>query len=265
MIPASSCQPRTALPRPRTSLNLPEKVASLVWRGDELCPSQGRVVPTGFAALDQELPGGGWPLGDVTELLQPQFLVTEAQLLLPAVAAQCTTQRQVLVIGPPQCPFMPGWRIYGVQETRVVLVHARAPAEALWATEQATRAQGVAAVLAWLPHARPEQMRRLQSCASGVDFPVFVMRPLDARLQASAAPLRVQARPAGPGQASVRILKRRGPAHDDELVLATAPARLAALLQHRRGTAQGPNGFVRPRRIVPDPHGAMAMAVPPKP
>jgi hypothetical protein len=39
-----------------------------LWKGRQF--SQGQpTVPTGHARLDARLPGGGWPLGAVTELL----------------------------------------------------------------------------------------------------------------------------------------------------------------------------------------------------
>jgi protein ImuA len=216
-------------------LGLPDSLAAVLWRGDELGTPASSVVATGFDALDHELPGGGWPIGCATELLQPQYSLAEAQLLLPAVSKISGAQRQVLVIGAPHQPFLAGWRAWGVSEAHVLVVQPHTPAEALWVTEQAVRADGIGAVLAWLPHARPEQVRRLQACASGSDFPVFLMRPQEAALQSSAAPLRMQARLAGPGQIGVHLLKRRGPAHDGELILSTASPRLAPLLQHRYG------------------------------
>jgi protein ImuA len=226
-------------------LDLPDGLAAVLWRGDELGAPSSSVVATGFAALDRELPGGGWPVGCATELLQPQYSLTEAQLLLPAVSRLSNAQRQVLVIGAPHQPFLAGWRAWGISETHVLVVQPHTPAESLWVTEQAVRADGIGAVMAWLPHARPEQVRRLQACASGSDFPVFLMRPQEAALQSSATPLRVQARLAGPGQIGVHILKRRGPAHDGELVLVTASPRLAPLLQHRRSFPDRPHEVSR--------------------
>ena len=41
-----------------------------VWRGDELGAADAQVIATGHAALDAQLPGGGWPVGAMTELLQ---------------------------------------------------------------------------------------------------------------------------------------------------------------------------------------------------
>lgn len=214
---------------------MPADIAAALWRGDEFSTPSGTVVATGFPSLDQELPGGGWPVGCATELLQPQYSLAEVQLLLPAVSSLSAASRQVLVIGAPHQPFLAGWRAWGISESHVLVVQPHTPAEALWVTEQAVRAAGIGAVMAWLPHARPDQVRRLQACASGSDFPVFLMRPQDAALQSSAAPLRVRARLAGPAQISVHVLKRRGPAHDGELILSTASPRLAPLLRYRCG------------------------------
>jgi protein ImuA len=215
---------------------LPDGIAAAVWRAHELAAPSTAVVATGFTDLDRELPGGGWPVGCVTELLQPQYSLAEVQLLLPAVGTQAGPQRQIIVIGAPHQPFLAGWRAWGLSEAHVLVVQPHTPAEALWATEQAVRADGIGAVMAWLPHARPEQVRRLQACTGGSSFPTFLMRPQDASLQSSAAPLRVQARLAGPGQIGVRILKRRGPSHVGEVVLATASPGLAPLLQLRCST-----------------------------
>ncbi len=234
MTPASIPSPPSGLLRAGKALDLPDGIAAVLWRGDELSTPSASTVATGFAALDHELPGGGWSVGCATELLQPQYSLAEAQLLLPAVSSLSGPDRQVLVIGAPHQPFLAGWRAWGISEAHVLVIQPHTPAEALWVTEQAVRADGIGAVMAWLPQARPEQVRRLQACASGSDFPLFLMRTQDAALQSSAAPLRVQARLAGPGQIALHVLKRRGPAHDGELILCTASPRLAPLLQHRR-------------------------------
>ena len=49
-----------------------------VWRADELATSlagaNSRVLASGHAALDAELPGGGWPVGALIEVLQAHAL-----------------------------------------------------------------------------------------------------------------------------------------------------------------------------------------------
>ena len=58
-----------------------------LWRASQLGGAAQRVTPSGFEALDAELPGGGWPHGALTELLLAQPGVGELRLLAPALAA----------------------------------------------------------------------------------------------------------------------------------------------------------------------------------
>ena len=153
----------TAPPAPR----LPVGVEALdVWRATELGHAEIETVSTGYALLDAELPAAGWPRGAVTELLQPQPSIAEWRLLLPALAPLASARRPILAIGPPHHPYTAGLRRYGVPERHLVMVRTDTPARRLWAAEQAARAGGLAAVIAWLPNVRPAQMRRLQVLAA---------------------------------------------------------------------------------------------------
>ncbi|HEU5177810.1 MAG TPA: damage-inducible protein, partial [Burkholderiales bacterium] len=62
-------------------------------------------VPTGFAALDSELPGGGWPSGALTEILGSQEGIGELQLILPALAALTRAGHRTVWIAPPYVPY----------------------------------------------------------------------------------------------------------------------------------------------------------------
>ena len=46
-----------------------ESIHPALWRGSQLARAHGKYVDTGYAALSVELPGGGWPLGTLVELL----------------------------------------------------------------------------------------------------------------------------------------------------------------------------------------------------
>ena len=52
----------------------------LVWRGDRLALADDAVC-SGFARLDRELPGGGWPKRALTELLHDAQGIGELRLL----------------------------------------------------------------------------------------------------------------------------------------------------------------------------------------
>jgi protein ImuA len=225
---------------------LPSEVASAVWIGNEIGGAPIATVPTGFPVLDDELPGGGWPKGALTEFLLPQAGIAEWRILLPALAAGRPKQ-PVVAVSPPYAPFLGGIRRYGLAEASLILVRAERPAQRLWATEQAARAEGLTAVVAWLPNARNEQLRRLQAAATQSSFPVFLIRPEVAQHEASPAPLRVQVRLVqAKGDIELHILKRKGPAHDGWLRLDCDPPGFDRLcVQGRTSSTAGPR-HVRP-------------------
>jgi cell division inhibitor SulA/protein ImuA len=75
-----------------------------IWRGSDLPPPVGAVLPSGFAALDAELPGGGWPQGSLVEILADGQGIGELSLLLPALKALTREGRGIVWILPGECP-----------------------------------------------------------------------------------------------------------------------------------------------------------------
>ncbi|MES2951826.1 MAG: translesion DNA synthesis-associated protein ImuA [Pseudomonadota bacterium] len=211
------------------------RVHADVWQADALASATGRVLATGDALLDAQLPGGGWPLGALSEILQPPGVHSEWRLLLPALA-RCGTGAVVLV-GAPHMPFGPALGAQGLAPQRLLWVAppeaGKGGAQRLWATEQALRCADVDAVLAWLVQVRPEQLRRLQMAAAEYDKLLFVLRPEQAQNESSPAVLRLWVAPSDDGgdTLEVRTLKRRGPPMDQPLHLAARPARLACQLE----------------------------------
>ena len=210
-----------------------------VWRAHALALAPQRTVATGEALLDLHLPGGGWPVGALTELLQAPGVHNEWRLLAPALA-RCGTGPVVLV-APPHLPFVPALAAQGLAARRLLwfkLPPGPAPAgkgstqsasaTPLWATEQALRCAPVDAVLAWLPHARTEQLRRLHLAAAEHHKLLFVMRSDQARQDASPAVLRLQLSSDADGGLCLELLKRRGPPLEHSLHVA---ARMPALRQ----------------------------------
>lgn len=228
---------------PRLSAGgLPAAVAAALWRGDQLGAPVSAAWPSGFATLDAQLPGGGWPGHGLTEILTPHSGTLEWRLLGPALRQVCSAGQPVVVVGPPLPPHLPGLRFEGIDERALVWVQADTAAERLWSAEQLIKAQACGALVAWLPQARPEQIRRLQVLATGFDAPVFVCRPTRALRESSAAPLRVQACVGMDWELHVRIAKRKGPPLDETLRLASVPGGLASLLPPR---------LLQPSRWIP--------------
>ena len=212
---------------------LPPAVEAAVWRANELGQGRRSVVSSGWASFDAELPGGGWPRGAVTEVLATQPSVLEWRLLSPALRQIVAAGGQVVVIGPARHPHLPGLLHEGLDERQLVWIRAEAPSERMWVTEQLIRSNAAGAIVAWLPQARQEQLRRLQVGALACEGLVFLCRPTSARHEASASPLRVHASVGLDWELKVNVFKRRGPVHEGELVLPSVPGGLSAILTPR--------------------------------
>ena len=222
----------SASPRAR-----PKAVPALagVWQADALHAGAVAVVASGHAALDAELPGGGWPLGALIELLLAQPTAPLWSLLLPAlVAHQRAHGGAVALVNPPHEPFLPALAAGGLATRALLWVRAGTPAAQLWASEQALRCADVAAVLAWLPQARMADLRRLHLAAAlRPEALLLALRPEGAGAAASPAPLRLrlwgEAAQASPAL-RVELVKRRGPPLPRPLWLPAQTPPLRALL-----------------------------------
>lgn len=208
-------------------------LSARVWRASELGTAIAPVFPSGWPELDAQLPGGGWPCQSLTEILLPHTATCEWRLTGPALHAIAAEAGTVLLVGPPAPPHVPGLLHAGLNARQLVWIQAQTMAERLWATEQLIRANTAAAVLAWVPQALPEHIRRLQINALHCDALVCLFRPAEAGNQPSAAPLRVRAQPGSGWNLQVRILKRRGAPHEGVLHLPAIPGGLAGVLPPR--------------------------------
>ena len=179
-----------------------------IWRGGD-CAPEPEALPTGFVALDEVLPGGGWPCNALTEIKLAREGLGELRLTMPALAQLTHAGREVVWIAPPYKPHAPALAMGGIALRRLALVRCRTPQEALWAFDQALRAPECGAAFAWLPEHDERVLRRLAVAArEGRTWGVLWRRP-GVHAQAIAAPLRL-ALDAQDGQLAIRVLKRRG-------------------------------------------------------
>lgn len=181
-----------------------------IWRGDRRAQANEQALPSGFAALDGLLPGGGWPRGALTELLYEREGIGELQLPMPALARLSGESNWLAWVAPPHIPYAPALAAAGVSLKRVMLVRPRCVADAWWAAEQALRSGSCGAVLAWLRAPDERRMRRLQLAAETGKAWCVLFRPLKAAEERSTAALRLALEPAAGGRLAVRVLKRRG-------------------------------------------------------
>lgn len=235
-------------------MSLPAHALPDVWRASELAQQAGPVLPTGHDALDAVLPGGGWPVGGISELLQAPAVHAEWGLLAPALSqlaarspARVSGRSAVVLIGAPFVPFGPALAARACAPGALLQVRVDGLNDRLWAAEQALRCADVPAVLLWLGAVPATALRRLQTLAQEHGRLLFVCRPPAARQEASPAPLRLllgwssPAAPDGGGRPpalQVEVFKRRGPPLAAPLLLQMQPIALQQLLAASHGQAR---------------------------
>ena len=173
-----------------------EHLHPALWRAHQLGRGREAVQASGYAELDAELPGGGWPRRAITELLLAGSGWGEVRLLAPALAEVGAAGGGVLLLGPPADPCAEALAQLGIVLSRCVVVRGD---DLLWPLEQALRSGQVGALVAWVPASlKGEALRRLQLAAQSHDGPAFLVRPPAVATQPSPAPLRLGLEGAGP-------------------------------------------------------------------
>jgi len=224
-----------------------------LWRGDDWIQADSRTDYTscGHEDLDRELPGHGWPHGQLVELLVDHPGIGELSLLLPALAAVTHSGRTCVWVLPCQedapatarlpqgimpqqvathaLPYAPALVEAGIDLARNIFVKPLTARESGWALEQSLRAAHLGALVGWLPEgagadADFRSLRRLHLLAQRHRVLVFILRNARHARAPSPAALRLQLSEEN-GQLQVRLLKRRGRPLIEPVALQVHPAR----------------------------------------
>jgi len=180
----------------------------LLWRGDRLARAD-EAVSSGFASLDRELPGGGWPKAVLTELLFDAEGIGELSLLLPALKRLGQAGEWIVLVAPPHIPYAPALAGRGIDLARVIMVETEEDKHRWWAAEQVLRANSAGALLFWPRTLADQRTRRLQLAAQEGKALAFLFAPTARAAQPSPSPLRLRLSLTG-NRLSVDIFKRRG-------------------------------------------------------
>lgn len=211
-------------------LRHPEHIHPALWRATQLSRPAGPTVPTGFAALDNALPGQGWPVGQLIEILLDHPGCGELQLFRHALMQQ-HPERSIALVQPPHPPCIQAWANWRLAPERLLWLQPSCTADALWATEQVLRHNCCAAVLCWAHPIHPAGLRRLQLLARQSDSLCIVLRPDAVRGQPSAAALRLAVQPCRQGM-RLHIIKRQGALSPAPILLKLYASHKAASQRH---------------------------------
>jgi cell division inhibitor SulA len=163
----------------------------LLWQGDRLARAEDAVA-SGFAALDRELPGGGWPQASLTELLLDHQGIGELRLVLPALKSLVRAGEWIALIAPPHVPYAPAFARHGIDPGRVIVVESAEEKNRWWSAEQVLRANSAGAMLFWPRAVNDAQTRRLQLAAQESQSLAFVFTGTARAAHPSPAPLRIR-------------------------------------------------------------------------
>ncbi len=211
----------------------PKRIHQQLWRADQLGSATVAAHPSRFPELDSQLPGGGWPLGMLTELIARNPGVGELRLLIPMLRQLTLERKVVIMLAPPLIPYAPALASFGIDLNYLIIIQAPNAADRLWAVEQTLKSTSFGALLAWLPQdkTRPEHLRRMQLAAQSSRGPVFLFRELPAQFESSPAPLRLLLLPRPEQSLAVQLLKRRGPLLADPVLISLPQPPLALKLR----------------------------------
>lgn len=171
-----------------------------LWRGRSAAPAANAPVwPSGHPALDRAL-GGGWPRGQLIELLGAPFGCGETRLLSPMLAACGREGYWIALLAPPAMPWLPGWQPLGIPPERVLTIRTEHDRDTLWAGEQCLRDPSFGVLLAWLGGpVETALLRRLRLAAAESQVCAILYRPPRAAEQPSPAHQRLRWQPATNG------------------------------------------------------------------
>ena len=178
-----------------------------VWRGTHT--SRIKTCASGYAMLDAALPGGGWPVGALIELLPTCEGIGELRLSLPALKALNNANRQIVFVQPPHTPYPPALLRAQLSLQNILWISAGNDEDARWAAEQTLRAGAAGAVLLWSDNSDDRNLRRLQLAAETGQALAFLYRTPSALRQPSPAALRLLLQPTADA-VRVEIIKARG-------------------------------------------------------
>ena len=197
---------------------------ALLRHGEAIAPQ--RTLPSGFGDLDRVLPGGGWPIGALTEILNSADEgIGELSLLIPAIAAASRSGQGVVLVNAPHIPFPAAWLAKGVALENCSFISTDNLQEALWSTEQSLLSGACSLVIFWQAEGKAieyKALHRLHLAALSGKTPAILFRSRRDSNQASPAALRLLVT-AMAGELALRVIKRRDIPLDHAVYLTLHP------------------------------------------
>lgn len=206
-----------------------------VWRASQQALAPTSVLPTCHHALDRWLPGGGWPLGCLIEILIDSPGCGELTLVTPALAA-LPGQRPIVLLKPPAIPNALAWQQWRISSQRLWWLRPETLSDAWWSAQTVLQGGAFAALLAWIDPIDDRALRRLHASAQEAGTLLFLFRPKSIARQFSPSPLRIALTPLARGTVSVEVIKCKGRKPATPITVAPSPGSQSMTGEFRVGS-----------------------------
>jgi len=189
----------------------------LLWRGREISKNKTESIPTGYEALDEILPNGGWPTNALVEVISPRWGIGELQLLLPALIQKSQQACRLIWIAPPFVPYASSLVNSGIAIEQVIVIPVdKVAASASWTMEKILKTQSCGIVMSWPKRLQDKTIRRLQLAAEVGNSLGFLFRTVEVKSSAAAIRIRINSVPTG---LQVDVFKARGTGRFKSIIL----------------------------------------------
>jgi len=152
---------------------------------------------TGLKTLEAAFPNGIFPVGAIHEFLsfKPEQTAACGGFIAGLLSALMKQGGICVWISAIRKIFPPALKVFGVAPDRIVFIDLQRQKDVLWATEEALKCKGIAAVIAELGELTFMQSRRLQLAVENSKVTGFILRSNQHKLCTTASTARWQITP----------------------------------------------------------------------
>jgi len=174
----------------------------LLWEGFKP-PGAGKGSIMGLGPIEAAFPNGIFPTGTIHEMLcsTPEHLAATGGFMGGLLSSLMQHGGACLWIGTSRKLFPPSLMAFDVEPDRVIFIDLQREKDVLWATEEALKCEGLAAVVAELREISFAQSRRLQLAVENSKVTGFILRNDLRKLTATTCVARWQVTPLPSGVA----------------------------------------------------------------
>jgi protein ImuA len=168
----------------------------LVWEGFKPASANSKKVIS-LKAIEAAFPNGIFPTAAIHEFLnfEPEQAAASGGFITGLLSALMKQGGACLWIGTARTLFPPALKAFGVESDRIIFVNVHREKDVLWATEEALKCKGIAAVIAEVRELTFMQSRRLQLAVETSKVTGFILRSDPRKVSATASMARWQITP----------------------------------------------------------------------